>query len=183
MTLRRSAAILGLAGVLCGLAPACGSSSTTTNPTGITLITPTVADQAIFIDGFMTEWRLDNRCPVVVVPNLLRGATDSSGVSWAHVQFLPAATCSLPQGGGQFADPLTRPPFHGINNPPGITFQKAPNGPWRYNGSSGDPFPCPDPKGIAPGPGTGAFPKEILAAWGFTYAAHCDQVIYDRVRG
>lgn len=163
------------------LGSGCGAVSRTTSTAtpGVSVFIPSSSDQSLFQKEMASYNRLPYSCTVTIVPGKLLAATDAVNVSWAYAAFLPTASCTIaPAGDGPKIDPLHYPPFYGPDEPPGFSFEKKLGGSWELNGPTGLPFPCPDPGGAAPGPGVGALPKAILAAWGLTYAAGCNNVQY-----
>lgn len=187
--------IAGICGVVMSvlLAAGCGGGRTLSSGTtgGVTVksVTPSVASE---LDRAFQAWeKLPATCPVVEIPGTSRLATiDATGVSWATAQFAPAPGCQVfraPVSGStsnQFTpvDPRQFGPFSTTVPPRGV-FEQPSSAPWQMNDEGGSPFPCPAPGGAAPGLDNGSIPKDVLQAWGLSYASHCELVNYPRAPG
>lgn len=170
----RSAMVAFLCG---GHLAACGGANL--GPTGAT------ADAPLIVSAFNSWEELPATCQALLVPGSLRVATlASTGVAWAMAAFKPVPDCSFTMGPASPGGP-PRPirieqigPWGREPQPPIGVFQRPPGQGWTMNSEGGKPFPCPAPGGIAPGPGNGALPAELIRKWDLRYATNCAEVSY-----
>jgi hypothetical protein len=148
----------------------------------VTVTALSANDPTLLAEAFAYWEQLPTTCPATMVAGSAKEATIiATGVSWAIASFEPAASCVLPAMGAQpgstiTLDPENAEPFFG-GQPVGV-FERAPGKGWMMNEEGGSPFPCPAPGGAAPGPGNGALPASVVAAWGLQYAASCARIFY-----
>jgi len=155
------------------------ASTTIADSTGVTVLAPSTSTEQALEVAFDGWERLPSTCPAKVIAGSARVAAVPGGVNWAMAQFQPASSCSYslppatPGGPARPIPPQMVGPFANTNGPPVGIFEQQSGGPWVMNEEGGEPFPCPAPEGIAPGPGDGALPAAVLAAWGLSYAPDC----------
>ncbi len=177
--------------VVCGLLVSCGKPQTvSTSPNrsstaGASVITASAVDVQGLDQAFASYEELPATCPAEPAPGTMRLATiDATSVSWAISGFQPKPGCTAkvlgaPGQGEQTLPPDLVGPFGVRPGPPVGVFERSKGGQWTMNSEKGFPFPCPALGGDAPGPGNGAIPKQVLAAWHLLpYAANCVTVFY-----
>jgi len=162
------------------------SSTTTTVATSTqVLVTPSSPADDNGIQAAFQSWeQLPPTCEAEIVPGSDKFATDTqTGIRWSIAQFQPGTACSetlapaYPGGPSRIASANQIGPF-GRSTPPVGVFQQLAGGTWTMDEEGGTPFPCPAPGGLVPGPGNGAVPAPVLAAWSLSYAPNCAFVFY-----
>jgi hypothetical protein len=154
----------------------------TTNPPAVEVVQATTAELSALDVAYGEFWNLPpSVCPADALPSSVKTATvESTGVSWAIARFQPGAGCSLKVGTATPGVTVAEDPYHipafldgAGDQPPLGVFERPDGGGWRINSTASYPFPCPALYGLAPGPGNGAVPADVLQAWGLAYAANC----------
>jgi hypothetical protein len=156
-------------------------TSSTTDPqgTGVKVLQPSASDIQALVNAFDSWEGLPSTCSGEVVANSQHFAVITpSGDEWAIAQFRPSATCTIKSDGGGSVPPSAFGPFAERSGPPMAVFERSSGDEWAMNSEGGHPFPCPAPAGAAPGPGNGSLPRDVLAAWGLSYASNCAFVSY-----
>lgn len=165
----------GLVALVTAGALGCGGSDSSTRAAD--------ADVDQIVRAFNMWENLPPSCQGVIDLETLRMAiAPSTGVQWAIAAFRPVSDCSYslepeqPGGPRRVVRIEQIGPWGRVPQPPIGVFQRPPGKQWDMNSEGGHPFPCPAPAGIAPGPGIGALPAEVLAIWDLSYADGCENV-------
>lgn len=182
----RRPAIVGLA-ALALAAGACGASTgVSTAAPHATVAIASPADVAGLEAAFVSYWSEPSTCPVTVT-GPVRMAIDASGTGWAMALVVPGGTCigydvgffgEAPGPGPNGLHPVDISHGEPFSTGEPSVFMRKPGQAWVMDSLAGTPFPCPAPGGLAPGPGNGALPADVVAAFGLTYPNNCASVVY-----
>jgi hypothetical protein len=164
-------------------------STTIASSTEVLVRSPTKADLIGLSSAFDSWESMQPTCGGQPIAGSVKIATiRASGISWATADFEPVPSCIdyvSPSAGpsSQTIPPDQVPPFEAVPGPPLGVFEQLPGSSWTMNEEGGTEFPCPAPRGAAPGPGNGSIPTPVLAAWHLSYAADCSNVAYPQQPG
>lgn len=173
--------VLTLASAGCG-----GTTRVATATPHATVVAASAADIADLEAAFVSYWSEPSTCPVTV-RGPVRMATDASGTGWAVALMVPSGSCigyqdrfygqaPGPGPGGSYPTDISQGEPFSTGDP--SVFMRKTGQAWVMDSLAGRPFPCPAPGGIAPGPGNGALPADVVAAFGLTYPNNCASVFY-----